>query len=84
MTGIQTVLITGIIFIGIYFIIRWKKRVLDIFLLLVMIGSAVISIIWPDIPQKVADELGVGRGADLVFYLSIQPLLTRFFLRNQA
>ena len=71
MTGIQIVLLTGIVFIGLYFIIRWKKRVLDIILLLMMIGSAIISIVWPSIPQKVADKLGVGRGADLVFYLSI-------------
>ena len=27
--------------------------------------------IWPQTTQYIADQLGVGRGADLVFYLSI-------------
>jgi hypothetical protein len=71
MNGIQIVLLTGIIFIGLYFIIRWKKRLLDIFLLSSMMICAVVFIIWPDIPQAIANKLGVGRGADLIFYISI-------------
>lgn len=71
MTGIQIVLLTGIAFIGLYFIIRWKKRVLDILLLTAMVICSGIFIVWPDTTNTIARWLGVGRGADLVFYLSI-------------
>ena len=71
MTGIQIVLLTGIAFISLYFFIRWKKRLLDILLLSAMILCAVAFIIWPNLTQDIAKKLGVGRGADLVFYISI-------------
>ena len=71
MTGIQIVLLTGIAFISLYFFIRWKKRVLDILLLTFLILAAVVFVMWPDLTQNLAKFLGVGRGADLVFYISI-------------
>lgn len=71
MTGIQILLLTGIAFISLYFFIRWKKRVLDILLLAAMILCAAVFVVWPDLTQSLAKTLGVGRGADLVFYLSI-------------
>ena len=71
MTGIQIVLLTGIAFISLYFFIRWKKRVLDILLLAFLILAAVVFVVWPDLTQNLAKFLGVGRGADLVFYISI-------------
>ena len=36
-----------------------------------LIAAAVVFILWPDITTKLAQKLGVGRGADLVFYVSI-------------
>lgn len=71
MNGIQLVLLTGLAFITLYFIIRLKRRLLDIVLLAVMVLSAVAFILWPDITNALAAWLGVGRGADLVFYISI-------------
>lgn len=71
MSGIQLILLTGIAFISLYFLTRLKKRLLDIVILSGMIWCAVVFIIWPDITTRLAKKLGVGRGADLVFYLSI-------------
>lgn len=71
MNGIQLVLLTGFIFIGLYFIIRLKKRLLDIFLLFSMIACATVFVVWPDVTNIIANRLGVGRGADLIFYISI-------------
>lgn len=71
MSGIQLVLVTGFIFIGLYFVIRLKKRILDIVLLFVMISGGILFALRPDITNILARELGVGRGADLVFYISI-------------
>jgi hypothetical protein len=71
MNGIQLVLVTGIIFIGLYFILRLKKRLLDIVLLFAMIACGIVLVLWPDVTNIIAKRLGVGRGADLIFYLSI-------------
>ncbi len=71
MSGIQLVLLTGVAFICLYFVIQLKKKLLDLVLLLALIAAAVLFILWPDITTKLAQKLGVGRGADLVFYVSI-------------
>ena len=49
-----------------------------LFWLIVWIGAAV-SIAFPEIPSVVARLLGIGRGADLVLYLSILFMLGAFF-----
>ena len=71
MSGIQFFLITGVILISIFFITRVRHRVLDLLILGTMIVSAIVFIIWPDITNSIAHKVGVGRGADLVFYISI-------------
>lgn len=71
MTGIQLLLITGVIFIFLYFIQRLQKAVMTV-LLLVLFGSlAIIFILKPELTNALAHKIGVGRGADLIFYCSI-------------
>ena len=71
MKEIQPVLLAGVAFIFLYFIVWMKKRLLDIIILFVMIACAVLFILWPDLTTIIAKKLGVGRGADLIFYVSI-------------
>ncbi len=71
MNGIKILLITGVAFIGLYFFIRLRKSLFDLLLLLVLIATAVLFILSPDLTNQLAAKLGVGRGADLVFYTSI-------------
>jgi len=71
MNGIQILLITGVVLIAVYFFVRLHNSILDILLLLVLVGTAMIFIFFPDLTNAIAHRLGVGRGADLVFYLSI-------------
>ena len=71
MNGIQLVLLGGVIFIGVYFLVRLKKRLLDIVLFFILMVSAILFILSPDITNRIAAKMGVGRGADLVFYISI-------------
>src|ERR1700741_2412122 len=71
MNGIQLVLLAGIAFIGVYFLVRLRKRLLDIILLVAMLACAVVFVIWPEITNDIAKKLKVGRGADLIFYISI-------------
>lgn len=71
MKEIQPVLLAGVAFIFLYFIVWMKKRLLDIIILFVMIACAVLFILWPDLTTIIAKKVGVGRGADLIFYFSI-------------
>jgi hypothetical protein len=71
MKEIQPVLLAGVAFIFLYFIVWMKKRLLDIIILFVMITCAVLFILWPDLTTIIAKKVGVGRGADLIFYVSI-------------
>ena len=71
MTGIQIVLLTGVVFISLLFITRLRRRTLDIFILLALVITAVVFILQPELTNRIAIKLGVGRGADLVFYTSI-------------
>jgi hypothetical protein len=71
MSGIQILLLTGILFLGSYFVIRLKKSLLDLVIILGMAIAAIALIIWPEITNRVAAYLNVGRGADLIFYVSI-------------
>ena len=71
MTGIKILLTTGVAFIAVYFFLRLRNSIFDIFILLLLIAAAVVFILFPDITNSIANKLGVGRGADLVFYTSI-------------
>ena len=71
MNGIKIILITGIAFIAVYYFIMLRNSLFDIILLLLMIGVAITLVLFPDISNDIAHRLGVGRGADLVFYTSI-------------
>jgi hypothetical protein len=71
MTGIQVLLLTSVVLISFLFITRWKKRTVDIIVLVALAACAVLFILQPELTQRIANKLGVGRGADLVFYISI-------------
>jgi len=71
MNAIQILLITGVVLVAVYFFVRLHNSVLDILLLLALVSAAVVFIFFPDASNRIAHKLGVGRGADLVFYLSI-------------
>lgn len=71
MSGIKILLITGVIFFAVYFFVRLRNSLFDLALLALLMGTAVVFILFPELTNKLAHTLGVGRGADLVFYTSI-------------
>ncbi len=71
MNGIKILLVTGVAFIAVFYFIRLRNSLFDIFLLLILIATATLFIIFPNLSNQLAHRLGVGRGADLVFYTSI-------------
>ncbi len=71
MNGIKILLITGVVFIAVYFFVRLRNSLFDLILLLLLVCAALVFILFPEITNQLARNLGVGRGADLVFYTSI-------------
>lgn len=71
MTAIQLILSSGLLLIGIYAYVRFRSAVIDAILIFIFIGTGILLVIFPNLTNKIANKLGVGRGADLVFYLCI-------------
>ncbi len=71
MTGIQIVLVTAFVFVALYYFTKLRNRIIDVILLITLVAVAVLFVLFPEITGVIAKKLGVGRGADLVFYTSI-------------
>ena len=71
MTGIQFILIGGVLVIFLYYFFRLRNAFLDLAVLVLFSGGAILAILFPDSTNVVAAKLGVGRGADLLFYTCI-------------
>lgn len=70
MSGIQVLLISLVLLIGFYFFIRLRSQLIDILILFILASTAILFILFPDLTNRLAHRLGVGRGTDLVFYVS--------------
>ena len=77
MTLIQVVLTAGIIIIAAYMYLRLRNTFLDLILVLLFLITGIVFVIFNEITDKMAHFLGIGRGADMIFYLG---LLFLFFL----
>jgi small membrane protein len=71
MTPIQLILIIGFLFTGLFYFVRLRNRIADVLLLFILVGVAVLFILFPEWTNVLANKLGVGRGTDLVLYLCI-------------
>jgi small membrane protein len=61
MTAIQIVLITGVLFILVYFLQRIQKAVFSVVFMTLLSGLAVFFILQPELTNKIARYIGVGR-----------------------
>lgn len=71
MNGIQLVLISGVLIIFVYYVSRFRNALIDLLALGVFAGLGIFFILFPDHTTDIAKKLGVGRGADLLFYICI-------------
>ena len=71
MNGIQVLLIGGVVIIFLYYVFRLRNALVDIVALGGFAALAIFFILFPDYTNTIAGKLGVGRGADLLFYLCI-------------
>ena len=78
MTTIQFILITGVIILLVYYLMSMRSAVAELVFLIVLSCISVFFILFPNKTNIIAHKLGVGRGADLLFYVCI--LLFLFFV----
>ena len=78
MTPIQFILITGVIMLLVYYLMLMRSAIAELVFLIVLSGISVFFILFPNKTNVIANKLGVGRGADLLFYVCI--LLFLFFV----
>ncbi len=71
MNLIQIILIAGFLMASILCLAALKNRSIARFFFLGQFALGVVLVIFPDLSQKVADILGVGRGTDLILYLLV-------------
>lgn len=71
MNSIQIILIGGVLAIFVYYISRFRSAFIDLLILCVFSGLAIFFILDPEKTNVIAKQLGVGRGADLLFYCCI-------------
>jgi small membrane protein len=71
MNGIQALLIGGVVFIFGYYVSRFRNALLDLIVLGLFAAGGIFFILFPGYTNVIAQKLGVGRGADLLFYICI-------------
>lgn len=71
MSGIQVLLLTSILFVAVYAVVRLRNRIADVLLLLALVVAAAVFILAPAYTTLLAQKLGVGRGADLLLYTCV-------------
>jgi len=69
--GIQIILIGGVLAIFGYYISRFRNAFIDLLILVLFSGLAIFFILFPEKTNLIAQKVGVGRGADLLFYCCI-------------
>lgn len=71
MTTVQILLLLCLLFIIVYIYLRLKSSVMDaiVFIFLGLMGA--VLVIFPDLTTRIAHAIGIGRGADMIFYFSI-------------
>ena len=71
MVPIQIVLISAVVFICFYMYLRLRSSLLDAALIFLFCAGAIFFILFPDTTTEIAQWLGVKRGINLVFYVTI-------------
>jgi len=70
-TSIQGILIAGFVIAAIFASKVFRTKIVYRLMALLLFLTATILVIFPDVTTVIAHALGVGRGADLVLYVSL-------------
>ena len=75
MKGIQFILIPGLLVAVIVYIRRFRTQLLDRLFVIFAGLAGILLLLKPEWTNFLAEKFGVGRGADLITYLSIIALV---------
>lgn len=73
--AIQVLLIGGSLALLFHFFVRARRRPVQKLAMTVVFALIIVLVLFPDLSTWCAHRVGVGRGVDLVFYLSSLVLL---------
>ena len=71
MTKFQVLGIASLLFILITYLRKFRRPALDKLLIGLLMASGIFFVLDPEVTNQLAHFLGIGRGADLIFYLAI-------------
>ncbi len=72
---IRLVLLLGLAATGWLVFLRRNRLPFHIILVFALLAAAAAAVVFPNLTQDAANLVGVGRGADLVFYLAIVVIM---------
>lgn len=72
---IRILLLLGLGSTGWFVFLRRNRLPLHIITVFGLIGAGAIAVVFPEITQDAAELVGVGRGADLITYISVVAVL---------
>lgn len=70
MKGVQILLLALVCIIAYFVIAKLRNKVFEFLILISLVIAAAVFICFPSLTVDVANFLGVGRGTDLIFYIS--------------
>jgi SAM-dependent methyltransferase len=71
MTRFQILAIAFMLFILISYLKRFRRPALDKLFIGLLLATGIFFLLYPEVTNQLAHFLGIGRGADLIFYLAI-------------
>lgn len=80
MTTIQILLSISLLGLATIYFLFLRKRVIQRIISIMLFSVGILLVIFPNLANKVAAVVGVGRGADLLLYLLTISFYTSFFL----
>jgi hypothetical protein len=80
MIPVQPILMAMLLAAVLMYFSRLRSKAADGLIILLCFGCASLLVMRPNIATSIAHLVGVGRGADLIFYLALPGLLMMIFL----
>lgn len=71
MNLIQPLLVAGLLLVGALYLVRFRSRIFDRFIILSIVATGILFVCFPDLTSRLANRVGVGRGTDLLLYVSL-------------
>jgi hypothetical protein len=68
---IRILLLLGLAAIGYLIFLRRNRLPVHILTVFVLLGAGAVAVVFPQVADRAANLVGVGRGADLVMYISV-------------